>query len=200
MAAPAKLNLDQIVEEATALLRDEGLERITLRRLAARLEVEAPSLYKHIGSKQDLLGLVTVRLFKTQIDQIGPCSTWQQWLFRFGRTLWSTQTRIPDSASLVATTAFTRDQISQMLSWAAKPLLDHGIPPDIAREMHISMQALMLGLSALAEGKNAPGFHENVEIDSLIDHTLQALVDGWELKLASAARPAATGRATPAIS
>lgn len=194
MAAPAKVNLDQIVEEAIALLRDEGLEKITLRRLAARLEIEAPSLYKHIGSKQELLGLVTVRLFRTQIEQIGPCATWQDWLMQFGRTLWSTQTRIPDSASLVATTAFTRDQTSQMLAWASRPLLDHGIPPDIAREMHISMQALMLGLSALAEGRNAAGFHENVEIGSLIDHTLQALVDGWELRLvAGAPRNSATG-------
>lgn len=181
MAAPAKLSHDLIVNEAIVLLRDDGLEKVTLRRLAARLGVEAPSLYKHIGSKQELLALVTVRLFGNQIEQVGSCATWQEWLIAFGKVLWSTQTRIPDSATLVATTAFTRDQIEEMSRKASASLIAHGVEPSLARDMHLSVQIMILGLSALAEGKSGRLVRDAVAIDALLDQSLNALVCGWEL-------------------
>jgi AcrR family transcriptional regulator len=42
----------QIVEEARALLESEGAEGLTMRRLAERLGIRAPSLYKHFPDKQ----------------------------------------------------------------------------------------------------------------------------------------------------
>ncbi|GGC01650.1 hypothetical protein GCM10011494_20230 [Novosphingobium endophyticum] len=179
-----RLSRPRIVDEAIALLRDEGLENVTLRRLAARLKVEAPSLYNHIRGKDELLGLVTVRLFSNQLDEIGPCVTWQEWLRQLGRVLWSTQTRIPDSGSLVATTAFTPDQIETMSDLAAAPLLAFGIAPIDARHMHLSVQAIILGFSALIEGPGTEAFTAEVRIEPLVAESIDALVRGWEAKLA----------------
>ena len=44
----------QIVDVARELLDEEGLERLTMRRLADRLGIRAPSLYKHFADKQAL--------------------------------------------------------------------------------------------------------------------------------------------------
>ncbi len=57
MAAPDRplLQRDAIVAEARALVVAEGLEGLSLRRLAARLGVTAPALYAHVRDKQDLL-------------------------------------------------------------------------------------------------------------------------------------------------
>jgi AcrR family transcriptional regulator len=44
----------QIVQAARQLLEEEGLEGLTMRRLAERLEMRAPSLYKHFPDKQAL--------------------------------------------------------------------------------------------------------------------------------------------------
>lgn len=44
----------QIVEEAVALLDEAGYEGVTMRVLATRLQVSAPSLYWHFPSKQEL--------------------------------------------------------------------------------------------------------------------------------------------------
>lgn len=44
----------QIVEEARDLLEAEGPEGLTMRRLAERLGIRAPSLYKHLESKEAL--------------------------------------------------------------------------------------------------------------------------------------------------
>lgn len=183
MAAPSKLNQELILEEAIAILRDEGLEEVTLRKLAARLGVEAPSLYRHVSGKQALLALVTLRMFRAQIDQVGERSSWQEWLLEFGRVLWSTQTRIRDSARLVLTTAFTPDQLMTMSDWATDALARYGIPRDTAREMHFAVQAMDLGLSGLAEGPSGAFTRAFVPLDDILDHSLRALVAGWEARL-----------------
>ena len=57
---PRRAGLDQasVVEEAARLLNEEGIEQLSLGRLAERLGVRTPSLYNHVaglpGLKHDL--------------------------------------------------------------------------------------------------------------------------------------------------
>jgi TetR/AcrR family transcriptional regulator, tetracycline repressor protein len=50
-----KLERDKVVAAALNLLDEVGLDKLTLRRLAAELDVQAPALYWHFASKQALL-------------------------------------------------------------------------------------------------------------------------------------------------
>lgn len=187
MAAPAKLKLERILDEAIILLRDEGLDKVTLRALAARLDVEAPSLYRHIGSKEHLLGLVTLRLFRQQLDRIGSRATWQDWLMAFGRELWATQSDLRDCARLVLNTQMTHEQFETMSAWASLPLIDLGIDRDTATEMHMAVQAVVLGFSGIADGPNAAYLRRVMRFDTLLEHAVEALVRGWEARLSSGA-------------
>jgi AcrR family transcriptional regulator len=58
--APARetLSRDQIVKAATALLDTDGLTGLSMRKLAARLDAGATSLYWHVQTKDDLIELV----------------------------------------------------------------------------------------------------------------------------------------------
>jgi AcrR family transcriptional regulator len=47
---------DEIVAAARDLLEEEGPEALTMRRLAERLGIQAPSLYKHLPGKGSLEG------------------------------------------------------------------------------------------------------------------------------------------------
>lgn len=49
------LSRDRIVSAALALVDSEGLEAVSTRRLAAELGVKGPSLYNHVGTKEELL-------------------------------------------------------------------------------------------------------------------------------------------------
>ncbi|MEJ3744281.1 TetR/AcrR family transcriptional regulator [Actinomycetes bacterium KLBMP 9797] len=53
----------QIVSEALRLLDEEGVEALSMRRLAARLDAGAPSLYWHVSSKEELLKLAVDEVF-----------------------------------------------------------------------------------------------------------------------------------------
>lgn len=55
---PAKLDVGQVVDAAVALADREGLAAATLPRVAEALGVTKMSLYRHVGSKDELLALM----------------------------------------------------------------------------------------------------------------------------------------------
>ena len=61
------LNRDAVVAEALRILDEEGRDALTMRRLAQALEVEAASLYAHVGSKDELVDAVLDRVLESVI-------------------------------------------------------------------------------------------------------------------------------------
>ncbi len=64
------LRRERIVEAALALIDEEGLEALTMRRLAGRLGVQAPSLYNHVRSKEQILDAVAASVLE-DVDTSG---------------------------------------------------------------------------------------------------------------------------------
>ncbi|WP_344308515.1 TetR/AcrR family transcriptional regulator C-terminal domain-containing protein [Brevibacterium samyangense] len=66
-AAPARarrtLSREAIVIEAVALLDEQGIDRLTMRRLAERLNVTSTALYWHVNTKEDVLDLAFDHIF-----------------------------------------------------------------------------------------------------------------------------------------
>ncbi|SEH02340.1 regulatory protein, tetR family [Nonomuraea solani] len=58
------LTLDRIVQEALALLDEEGVSRLTMRRLAERLNTGSTTLYWHVKTKDDVLDLALDAVFR----------------------------------------------------------------------------------------------------------------------------------------
>jgi AcrR family transcriptional regulator len=46
---------DEILDVAAAVLEQEGPDALTMRELAARMGIRAPSLYKHVRDKDDIV-------------------------------------------------------------------------------------------------------------------------------------------------
>jgi len=61
---PPPLTLVAVVDEATALIEDEGFDALTMRRLAKRLGVGPMTLYGQISSREELLGAIADRYFE----------------------------------------------------------------------------------------------------------------------------------------
>jgi AcrR family transcriptional regulator len=59
MPYPSRINATSVLDAARALLEERGPEGVTMRELARRLGVQAPSLYFHVESRDDVLLLLT---------------------------------------------------------------------------------------------------------------------------------------------
>ena len=59
MPTPSRTSVDEIVGAARRILESDGLDGLTMQRVAQDVGVRAPSLYKHVRSRNDLVRLVT---------------------------------------------------------------------------------------------------------------------------------------------
>lgn len=55
---PAQVSYDDIIDHARTMIEAEGVEGLSLSKLAAKLGIKAPSLYRHVDSKTALLRAV----------------------------------------------------------------------------------------------------------------------------------------------
>ncbi|GIJ24425.1 TetR/AcrR family transcriptional regulator [Micromonospora lutea] len=63
---PPRLSVEAIIDAATRILQDEGLEKLSMRRLANELGSAPMALYHHIRDKDELL----VRVMESQVRTI----------------------------------------------------------------------------------------------------------------------------------
>lgn len=68
------LTKDAIFERALAIVDEEGLEALTMRRLASQLGIEAASLYHHVPNKDALLDGALIRM-RAEIQLPDPIPT-----------------------------------------------------------------------------------------------------------------------------
>ncbi|MFD0366081.1 TetR/AcrR family transcriptional regulator C-terminal domain-containing protein [Nocardia sp. GCM10030253] len=70
------LSRDRVLRTAVQLADENGLESLSMRKLAQALGVEAMSLYNHVANKDDLLdGIVDLVVAEIEIPEIG--GDWQ---------------------------------------------------------------------------------------------------------------------------
>lgn len=65
------LSRERVLETAIALADEEGIEALTMRHLAERLDVEAMSLYYHVANKEAMLDGIVDSLMLEVSDEIG---------------------------------------------------------------------------------------------------------------------------------
>jgi AcrR family transcriptional regulator len=63
--AKAPLSAEAVVDAGLAILRSEGLEAVTMRRVAAALDTGAASLYVYVSGREDLLRAMQDRITST---------------------------------------------------------------------------------------------------------------------------------------
>ncbi|TDD06745.1 TetR/AcrR family transcriptional regulator C-terminal domain-containing protein [Nonomuraea diastatica] len=97
------MNRSTIISAALELVEEVGLDELTTRRLAARLQVKSPALYWHFRNKQELLDEMA-RFIQARQD-LGPPREgehWRDWLTRRARERRDILLSHRDGARLIA--------------------------------------------------------------------------------------------------
>ena len=58
MPTPSRTSVDEIVSAGRSILEAEGIDGLTMQRVAAAVGVRAPSLYKRVRGRADLIRLI----------------------------------------------------------------------------------------------------------------------------------------------
>jgi TetR/AcrR family tetracycline transcriptional repressor len=182
MARPlsATLDRDRLIEAAFAQLEEDGLEGLSMRRLAARLNVQAPALYWHIGDKAELLGLMAHDIYGAAYAQVPTASDWREWLRRFGRALRISFGSHRDGARLcsIAKPPPVSDPAAQADRIAA-PLTSLGLAEKDALTYQAAVISFALGWESFeANGPMRDFLRQIMDFDASFTVGLDALVSG----------------------
>ncbi|MEU7528951.1 TetR/AcrR family transcriptional regulator [Saccharothrix sp. NPDC042600] len=96
------LTRQQIVAEAVALLDADGVEALTMRKLGARLDAGATSLYRHVANRDELVELVVDEVYgEIEVPEIDDPAQWRAAAATCAHSLRSMILRHPWTASLL---------------------------------------------------------------------------------------------------
>ena len=174
----ATLRVDslRITEEALKLLRAEGLDAVSVRRIAGGLGVGASTLYWHVRDKNVLLSALAQRIFQDCLDAVGDQDNWRDWLHTFGLALWQAQVDIPDVRTLIVLARPDPEQRSALAIGIAQTLVRLGLDEAIAPTAQRSVQALVTGWTTLSAARPITELNERASFEE----ALIALIQGWE--------------------
>jgi TetR/AcrR family tetracycline transcriptional repressor len=96
---------EEIIHMALRLLDEEGLESVTLRALAKRLNMKAPALYWHFDSKANLVDFLAEAILQEEFSELAPRSKdedWEEWIHHIIHRLRKAMLAHKDGARIVA--------------------------------------------------------------------------------------------------
>jgi TetR/AcrR family transcriptional regulator, tetracycline repressor protein len=123
------LDRQTILQHAFAQLNASGMESLTLRRLAARLNVQAPALYWHYKNKQELLDEMGTQVLREAVQDgpaMDPEQPWQEWALAYGGALRKTLLRYREGARIFSGTYLTDASLYAALEAGLRKLTGAG--------------------------------------------------------------------------
>ncbi|CCH78149.1 Transcriptional regulator, TetR family [Nostocoides japonicum T1-X7] len=163
------LNRQQVVDEAMRIVDAEGLDALTLRGLAGRLGVQAPTLYWHVRNKTALLDALGDRIMDDVAEPPppGPDDDWREWLLAALVGLRQAMLAHRDGARIVsgARDSFRRADFSER---AMSTLVDRGVPLQQARMTVLTAERYTIGHVLEEQASHRPGAGEpDLDLDEL---------------------------------
>ncbi|MFD2371515.1 TetR/AcrR family transcriptional regulator [Brevibacillus sp. GCM10020057] len=99
-----QISEDKILEASWELLGEEGIEKFSMRRLADRLGIQAPSLYWYFKSKQQLYLRLANQVSRIILEEFHSKGDWKEQLGGLAVTIRDVIRRYPCSAQLMMLT------------------------------------------------------------------------------------------------
>jgi AcrR family transcriptional regulator len=129
------------------LLDEGGLDQVTLRRLAQRLGIQAPTLSWHLHSKAELINALAEAILEELPTQLKPPATdepWRQWLIGFAQQLRHAILAHPTERASYPP-AHMSATMANLTELAMSTLVGHGIPLRQARLTVLVVQRFTIG-------------------------------------------------------
>jgi AcrR family transcriptional regulator len=140
------LSAQAIVDVATRIAEDEGLEAVSMRRIADELGVSAMALYKHVSGKHDLLDLIANRCL-SELDLAEDEDAWEARLARIFRSFHELMVAHPVLAYVAESQALEGPSARRMAEVVLAILRNNGFGDAEAVEVFSVLASYAVGMT-----------------------------------------------------
>ncbi|MFJ4657880.1 TetR family transcriptional regulator [Nocardia sp. NPDC088792] len=155
------LSRERIREAALAIVDRAGLSDLSMRKLAAELGVQAPSLYGHYPTKDDLLDDIAsgimARVDASAFERLG----WRDGLVSWARSYRAALIAHPNFVPYLASGPGKRDENLRAADAVHGGLVGAGWPPRDATMIGAATRYLVMGATL---GSFSRGFADDVQV------------------------------------
>jgi TetR/AcrR family tetracycline transcriptional repressor len=95
----------RIINAALELLNEDGLNNLSLRKLASKIDMQAPAIYWHFKNKERLIDYLAEEILHREFSELTPRQAdqaWQEWLMDVCKRLRQAMRSHRDGARIVA--------------------------------------------------------------------------------------------------
>jgi TetR/AcrR family tetracycline transcriptional repressor len=153
---------EKIILAALRLLDKEGLNSLSLRKLAAMLDMQAPGLYWHFKNKEILIDHLAEEILRSEFEDLQPkagSETWQEWLTGTMKCLRRAMLAHSDGGRVVAGAhLYPAVSLGKIYETSLVSLEDGGLDPITA--LHITMTATNYTFGYVIEEQASPNFEK----------------------------------------
>jgi len=184
--ARPKLDRAVIVRAALELLNEVGLDGLSTRRLAERLQVRSPTLYWHVKNKQELLDLMANTILFRAPPDFHMQGDWWVWMGQLARVIRGNLLEYRDGARVVAGTRPTPALGPTGLPEMFERLEEEGLDRVMAWHVLASLSRFALGwtMDEQAAHNRPAGDRPAIDFDAEFEFGLQALIHGLRARAA----------------
>ncbi|MFF6993238.1 TetR/AcrR family transcriptional regulator C-terminal domain-containing protein [Streptomyces sp. NPDC010273] len=179
------MNRETVIAEALGLLDEVGLDAVSTRRLAKRLNVEQPSLYWYFRTKKDLLAAMAEAAMEphTTAPLPTPDDDWRDWFADNTRSFRHTLLMRRDGARLHAgsTPAGDLDRIRRKMDF----LVTSGVPEQDAQMAMLAASRFTVGSvleeqadATLGDGSDLPADMPVIDHETAFEAGLALILNG----------------------
>ena len=98
-----RLTLEQVIDAAAELIREDGFDGLTMRRLAERCGVGVMTLYGYVRTKEEILGALADRFMSDlELPPTSGSASWQTQVAAVFRSVHDVWLRHPEMAQIAA--------------------------------------------------------------------------------------------------
>ncbi|WP_033345880.1 TetR/AcrR family transcriptional regulator C-terminal domain-containing protein [Catenuloplanes japonicus] len=160
-----QLKRADVVAGAIALLDDDGLDGLTMRKLGARLGVQAGAIYWHFKDKEALLGAMADRIIGEALDPPLAPGTWDAQLTEYAMRARRAFLAHRDGARVVSGTYVQEQNTVYAGEMGVRLLTDAGFPLDRAGWVLFALEYYILGHTIEEQAQQQAGDWEDRGIE-----------------------------------
>ncbi len=177
----APIDRDRIVAAALEVLRADGLDAVSMRRVASELGVSPIPVYNHVGNKEALLDAMTEQLFGGLVGEPAAGESWTDYARTWCSAIRDQRRSYPDARLLLRG---RREPMSEIVAPLIRAMRHDGIVT--ADAVHAARLLLwsVLGHLAIELGRLETSPDHDVDTDRLFEDHVRHLLRGIEQDLA----------------
>ena len=151
------LPLDRILATALELVDEQGADALSMRSLAQRLGSGTATLYRHFGSRSELVALMVDRMIGEIDLRALAALPWQQACMSFAQSMFDALTQHANMASLLIGHVPVGPNALAQRELVLSVLLDNGFAPAAAAHAYATVSRYVLGFAIQLSGPTSGG-------------------------------------------